>query len=84
MPGKAEIVFTPKDGSAPTTQHIHDFEGPGCYMGMYNTEASITSFAKACMNYSLDRGYPLKLSTKNTIMKKYDGFFKDIFQHVYE
>lgn len=84
VPGKAELVFHPKDGSAPTHQTIHDFDGPGCTLGMYNTKESIDSFARACMNYSLDRGYPLKLSTKNTILKKYDGFFKDIFEHIYQ
>jgi len=53
-------------------------------MGMYNTDDSIASFARTCFKYSLDRGYPLKLSTKNTILKKYDGRFKDIFQNIYE
>jgi isocitrate dehydrogenase len=79
VPGSCEIVFHPKDGSASTVQKIHDFDGAGCYMGMYNTKQSISSFARACLTYSLDRGFPCKLSTKNTIMKKYDGFFKDIF-----
>ena len=51
---------------------------------MFNTEKSIESFAKACMNYALGRGYPLKLSTKNTILKKYDGLFKDTFERVYQ
>lgn len=84
VPGKVELVFSPRDGSAPTTQLIHDFEGPGTYLGMYNTSESIEGFARACMTYALQRGYPLKLSTKNTILKKYDGLFKDIFQQVYE
>ena len=84
VPGKAELVFHPKDGSAPTSQLIHNFEGPGCTLGMYNTKESIDSFARACMHYSLNRGFPLKLSTKNTILKKYDGFFKDIFEHIYQ
>ena len=53
-------------------------------MGMYNTEASIKTFAKTCFQYALDRGYPLKLSTKNTILKKYDGLFKDIFEETYQ
>jgi len=84
VPGTVELVFSPRDGSAKTTQLIHDFEGPGTYLGMYNTSESIEGFARACMTYSLQRGYPLKLSTKNTILKKYDGLFKDIFQQVYE
>ena len=53
-------------------------------MGMFNTEASIESFAKSCMSYALSRGYPLKLSTKNTILKKYDGLFKDTFERIYQ
>lgn len=84
VPGKCELVFHPSDGSAATHQTIYDFPGPGCYMGMYNTKESIEGFAHACMKYALERGYPLKLSTKNTIMKKYDGYFKDIFQDIYE
>ena len=53
-------------------------------MGMYNTDESIKTFARTCFKYALDRGYPMKLSTKNTIMKRYDGRFKDIFQEIYE
>ena len=83
-PGTVEIVFKPADGSAPIVQKIHDFEGRGTYMGMFNTEASITSFARSCMPYSLGRGYPLKFSSKNTILKKYDGLFVDTFARVYE
>jgi len=83
-PGSVELVYTPSDGSEPTVQKIHDFTGRGTYLGMFNTEASITSFAKACMGYALGRGYPLKLSTKNTILKKYDGLFKDTFERVYQ
>ena len=59
-------------------------EGPGTYLGMYNTNESIEGFARACLGYSLQRNLPCKLSTKNTILKKYDGLFKDIFQRVYE
>jgi len=84
VPGTSEMVFRPADGSAPTVQKIADFEGAGCQLGMFNTKESIDSFARACMNYSLQRNYPLKLSTKNTILKKYDGFFKDIFEHIYQ
>ena len=86
-PGKVEIVFTPADGSEPERRLIHTFSDKdhgGCYMGMFNTEASIRSFAKSCMAFSLQRGMPLKLSTKNTILKKYDGMFMDIFQEEYD
>ena len=83
-PGKCEIIFTPTDGSEPTRQTIHDFTGKGTYMGMFNTEASIESFARSCMQYSLGRGYPLKFSSKNTILKKYDGLFKDTFERIYQ
>ena len=85
--GKVELVFTPKDGSAPTRQTIHEFVDPagaGTYLGMFNTNASIRSFAKSCFNYSINRGMPLKLSTKNTILKKYDGLFMDIFEEEYQ
>ena len=86
-PGTVEMVFTPADGSEPTRQLVHTFtdKSPaGCFMGMFNTEKSIRSFAKSCMSYSLQRGMPLKLSTKNTILKKYDGLFMDIFQEEYD
>lgn len=85
--GKAELVFTPHDGSEPTRQLIHEFKGSkpeGCVLGMFNTNESIRSFAKSCFSYSLARGYPLKLSTKNTILKKYDGLFMDIFDEEYK
>lgn len=81
--GKIEITFTPDDGSQPTTQLIQNVSGKSCYLGMFNTEASIKSFAKSCMTYALNREMPLKLSTKNTILKKYDGLFKDIFEETY-
>jgi len=83
-PGKVELVFTPEDGSEPTRQEIHSFKGKGTYLGMFNTEASIESFARSCMQYALGRGYPLKFSSKNTILKKYDGLFKDTFERIYE
>lgn len=83
-PGKCELIFTPDDGSEPTVQTVHTFEGKGTYMGMFNTEASIESFARSCMQYALGRGYPLKFSSKNTILKKYDGLFKDTFERVYQ
>lgn len=83
-PGKAYVVFRPDDGSAPIEQELHHFKSTGCYMGMFNTEASIESFARSCMQYSLARGYPLKFSSKNTILKKYDGLFKNTFERIYE
>lgn len=85
-PGKGQfkIVFTPADGSKATEQIVHDFEGEGCYLGMFNTTKSITSFARSCFEYSLQRELPLKLSTKNTILKKYDGLFKDTFETIYQ
>lgn len=87
-PGKVELVFTPTDGSAPTTQLVHEFKGKsatgGCYLAMFNTNESIRTFAKSCLGYALNRKMPLKLSTKNTILKKYDGLFMDIFQEEYE
>jgi len=83
-PGSVDLVYTPSDGSTPTTQRIHDFEGRGCYLGMFNTEASIESFARSCMQYALGRGYPLKFSSKNTILKKYDGLFLQTFERIYQ
>lgn len=83
-PGTAKLVFTPDDGSDPIEQEIHHFEKAGTYLGMFNTNDSISSFARSCLSYALDRELPLKLSTKNTILKKYDGLFKDIFQEIYE
>ena len=83
-PGKAMLTFQPADGSAATVLEVHDFKGAGVLMGMHNTTASITGFARASFNYGLARGYPVYLSTKNTILKAYDGTFKDIFQDVFE
>ena len=74
------MVFTPADGSDKTTLEVFNFPGAGVMMGMYNTDESITEFAHSCFKYALQRNYPLYLSTKNTIMKKYDGRFKDIFE----
>jgi len=84
VPGKFTMTFTPDDGSAPTEMEVFKFPGPGVMLGMYNTDASITEFAHASFNYALQRNYPLLLSTKNTILKKYDGRFKDIFAELYE
>ena len=83
-PGKATLTFQPADGSSPTVLEVHDFKGPGVMMGMHNTTASITGFARASFNYGLARNYPVYMSTKNTILKAYDGTFKDIFQDVFE
>jgi len=82
--GKLTMTFTPEGGGAPTTYDIFDFPGAGVGMGMYNLDASIADFAMSCLNYGLARGYPVYLSTKNTILKAYDGRFKDIFQEIYE
>ena len=81
--GKAELVFTDKDGNK-QTQVIHDFKGDGVVCAMHNTDKSIESFARACFNYALDQKLPLWFSTKDTISKVYDGNFKRIFAEVYE
>jgi len=83
-PGKLTMTFTPEDGSAPITHDIFTFPDAGVAMGMYNLDESIRGFARACMNYGLDLGWPVYLSTKNTIMKVYDGRFKDIFQEIFD
>lgn len=82
--GKLTITFTPDDGSEPQSFHVYDFEGDGVALAMYNTDASIRGFARSCMNQALDKKWPLYMSTKNTILKKYDGRFKDIFQEVFD
>ncbi|KAM9996581.1 hypothetical protein ACTFIZ_001508 [Dictyostelium cf. discoideum] len=83
--GKLELTYTPADGSAPQKFQVFDFPTDGgVALGMYNTDASIKEFAYACFNFSLDKKWPLYLSTKNTILKRYDGRFKDIFQEIYE
>ena len=81
--GKAELVFTAEDGTK-TRELIHEFDGPGILQGMHNTEKSIRSFAKSCFNYALDTKQDLWFATKDTISKKYDHTFKDIFQETYE
>ena len=83
-PGKLTMTYTPAVGGQPVEYQIFDFPGPGIAMGMYNLDASIRGFARSCMNYGLSLGWPVYLSTKNTILKKYDGRFKDIFQEVFE
>src|SRR3954465_1521880 len=82
--GTLTITFQPKDGSAPIEHEVFQSPGGGVAMAMYNLDDSIRDFARASMNYGLQRGYPVYLSTKNTILKAYDGRFKDIFQEVYE
>jgi len=82
--GKLEIVFTPKGGGSKVTHTIFDFTAGGIAMGMYNTDECIVGFAKSCFEYALEKKWPLYLSTKNTILKKYDGRFKDLFQQLYE
>jgi isocitrate dehydrogenase len=78
------MKFEPADGGGPTEYEVFTFPGAGCAMGMYNLDESIRGFARSCMNYGLNLGWPVYLSTKNTILKKYDGRFKDIFQEVFE
>jgi isocitrate dehydrogenase len=83
--GKLTLTFTPKDGSDPTELEVFEFpSGGGVAMAMYNLDESIRDFARASFRYGLDRGYPVYMSTKNTILKTYDGRFKDIFAEVYE
>ena len=83
-PGRLTMTFTPDGGGAPTEYEVMKFEGPGVAMGMYNIDESIRGFAQSCMNYALDRGWPLYMSTKNTILKQYDGRFMEIFQEVFD
>ncbi len=81
--GTLTITFTPEEGE-PMTRHVYDFTGDGVALAMYNTDDSIRGFARACMNQALEKGWPLYLSTKNTILKQYDGRFRDIFREVFE
>lgn len=83
--GKLEVTFTPKDGGEPIKHTVFEFEGTGgVSLSMYNTDKSIKDFAHCCFKYALVKEWPLYLSTKNTILKKYDGRFKDIFQEIYD
>ncbi|NLO01877.1 MAG: NADP-dependent isocitrate dehydrogenase [Bacteroidales bacterium] len=82
--GKLTITFTPDDGSEVVSHEVYHFEGDGVAMAMYNTDESISGFARACMNQAILKKWPLYMSTKNTILKKYDGRFKDIFQEIFE
>jgi len=82
--GKLTMTFTPEDGSAPQSFEVFNFKGDGVALCMYNTESSIRGFAQSCFNMALMKKWPLYLSTKNTILKKYDGRFKDIFEEIYK
>lgn len=81
-PGKLELVYTPESGEKQTFE-VYNFKGPGVGLAMYNTEESIRGFADSCFNYALSRKWPLYLSTKNTILKKYDGKFMQVFEETY-
>ncbi|KAM7358954.1 isocitrate dehydrogenase [NADP] cytoplasmic isoform 1-T1 [Cochliomyia hominivorax] len=83
-PGTLTLTFVPADGSAEIKHEVHQYKGAGVAMGMFNTDASIIDFAHASFKYALSRKMPLYLSTKNTILKKYDGRFKDIFEEIYQ
>ena len=82
--GKLEVKWTSEDGKDKKEFEIFNFTGPGVSLSMYNLDSSIKDFARACMNYALQRKYPLYMSTKNTILKSYDGRFKDLFQEIYD
>src|SRR5207245_11706150 len=82
--GKLTLTFTPANGDAPIELDVYDFPGGGVALSMYNLDDSIRDFARASMRYGLDRGYPVYLSTKNTILKDYDARLKDIYEEVYE
>ncbi len=81
--GKLTMTFTPEAGE-PTTWDVYDFKGDGVALSMYNTDESIEGFAHSCFNLALEKKWPLYLSTKNTILKKYDGRFKDIFEEIFQ
>ena len=81
-PGKLKLVFEAENGET-LTKEVFDFKGKGCALGMYNLEESIIGFARACFNYGLNLGWPVYMSTKNTILKAYDGLFKDTFERIY-
>src|ERR1700761_8988509 len=83
-PGKVTMTYTPEDGGAPMEFEVANFPGGGIAMGMYNYDDSIIEFARASLRYGLERGWPVYLSTKNTILKAYDGRFKDLFADIFE
>jgi isocitrate dehydrogenase len=82
--GRLTLSFAPEGGGEPVELEVYEFGSPGVALAMYNLDDSIRDFARASMRYGLERGYPVYLSTKNTILKRYDGRFKDVFQEVYE
>jgi len=82
--GKLTMTFTPEDGSEVQQFEVYNFKSDGVGMAMYNTDDSIRGFARSCFNVALSKGWPLYLSTKNTILKKYDGRFKDIFEEIFQ
>lgn len=82
--GKLTVTFTPEDGGTPQSYEVFNFKGDGVALTMYNTDESIRGFAYSCFNTALQKKWPLYLSTKNTILKKYDGRFKDIFEEIYQ
>jgi isocitrate dehydrogenase len=82
--GTFTMTFTPEDGSEPKHMEVFKFKGPGVMLSMYNTDESIYEFAHSSFKFAIGRKYPLYLSTKNTILKKYDGRFKDIFEELYQ
>jgi isocitrate dehydrogenase len=82
--GRLTMTFTPSDGGQPQVFEVYDFKGDGVALSMYNTDESIRGFARSCFNMALNKKWPLYLSTKNTILKKYDGRFKDIFEEIYQ
>jgi len=83
-PGKLKMIFEPNDGSEKIEKNIYEFESPGIALSMYNLDNSIIDFARACLNYGLNLKWPVYLSTKNTILKVYDGRFKDLFENIYK
>jgi isocitrate dehydrogenase len=83
-PGKLTLTYTPAEGGEPQTHEVFTYEGAGVAMAMYNTDESIRGFARSCFEYALDKKWPLYLSTKNTILKAYDGRFMMIFDEIYK
>jgi isocitrate dehydrogenase len=83
-PGRLTLRYEPASGGEPIEHVVFDFPSSGVAMGMYNLDESIRGFARACLNYGLNRGWPVYMSTKNTILKAYDGRFKDLFEEVFE
>ena len=86
IPGSGKLImkFIPDNGSEDIEHEVNQYDGPGIAMGMYNIDESIRGFARACFNYGLNLNWPVYLSTKNTILKAYDGRFKDIFQDIFD